>query len=114
MENNKISIMLCLPMTGVDNDVLNDNIEKYKKILIEKYNDKEIDFLVNVGPDDDSIGKTFRKPHLYFMARGISDLMPYADYMAFAPDWETSRGCRIEKYMADTYEIPTIMIGDFI
>lgn len=36
-------------------------------------------------------------------------LMGFADVIIISEDWQEARGCQIEKFIADTYELPYLM-----
>ena len=56
--------------------------------------------------------ETYNHPALYYIAKSI-DVMGKVDAVYFAYDWQTARGCRIERKICQEYGIK-ILEYDFL
>lgn len=41
-------------------------------------------------------------------------LMSEADLVVFCPGYENARGCRIEEAVCDEYDIPSVILGEYL
>ena len=95
-----MKVMISQPMNGkTDEEIQVEKtkiIEKLEKLHIEVVNslfDKE-------APNDINAG-------LYYMSKAIK-VMASVDAVYFAKDWQTARGCRIERLIAEEYGIKVL------
>jgi hypothetical protein len=49
---------------------------------------------------------------LWYFGEGVRTYLSQADVLVLAPDWEGARGCVAEKFVAESYDIPTIVLGE--
>jgi hypothetical protein len=92
------------PMRGRAGIVIKTE-RKHIEELIRKYDsDAEIidSYMESSTIAKDSEG--VKNPDVYFLGRAIS-LMQDADVVVLATGWKNSRGCRIEKQVAEQYNI---------
>lgn len=48
---------------------------------------------------------------LLYLTRALAQL-PLADLVVFTPDWESARGCRVERDIARDYKVPYITLPE--
>ena len=94
-------VMISQPMNGRRND----DIKKEREETIKKFNDLHIDVIDSIieetaNPD---IYNEYH-PALYYLARSI-ELMGRVDAVYFVDGWQNARGCRIERQIAEEYDI---------
>jgi hypothetical protein len=92
------------PMRGRAGIVIKTE-RKHIEELIRKYDsDAEIidSYMESSTIAKDSEG--IKNPDVYFLGKAIS-LMEDADVVVLATGWKNSRGCRIEKQVAEQYDI---------
>lgn len=92
------------PMRGRAGIVIKTE-RKHIEELIRKYdsNAEIIDsYMESSTIAEDSEG--LKNPDVYFLGRAIS-MMEDADVVVLATGWKNSRGCRIEKQVAEQYDI---------
>lgn len=104
-------VFISLPMSGIDDDLVRENIEKAKAayLVITGLDISQVVFINNLdcekGPD--SIDKT----HLptYYLGKALQKLAG-CDEAFFWGDWKKARGCMIEHEVCTLYDIPTISV----
>ena len=97
---NKKKIYISLPITGRDIEETKKKCASVKEWLSGMY--KEFDFITPF-----EINTTTDKPYSYYMGKDISVLLD-CQGIILLDEWETSKGCRLEKAAADIYQIPSI------
>lgn len=102
----KIRLFVSQPMTGIEQDEViktrTDICLKVQELYDNKY---EIELLENYykfnAPSDAT--------RLWYLTDSLT-LLPYADLVAFAPNWIKHKGCIIEKEICYLYDVPVIML----
>lgn len=90
-----LKVFLSQPMNGLTDEEILKKREYYKNIIKEKIND-DICLI-------DSILKNVDKNHpVYYLGESIK-LLSDADIVCFAKGWENTRGCLIERLVAEKY-----------
>lgn len=107
-ENRKCLIFLSLPMADKTEEEIRMDILGMQERAKEMFPEDELDFIESLIDEEPPEGC---RPSVYFLARSI-ELMSYADLVIFNKNWETARGCVIEKMVADKYQIKNIVEGD--
>ena len=77
----------------------NEEIILERSLLVSKLENKGyqvIDSVLNIDANP-----------VYLLGKSI-ELLSEADFIYLMPGWENGRGCRIEKLVADNYEIPIL------
>lgn len=94
-------VMISQPMNGRRND----DIKKDRDEIIDKFKKLHIDVIDSLI-EDTADPKTYNEYHpaLYYLARSI-ELMGQVDAVYFADGWQEARGCRIERQIAEEYNI---------
>ncbi|MDR1330009.1 MAG: hypothetical protein LBK23_10465 [Oscillospiraceae bacterium] len=47
---------------------------------------------------------------LWYFGEGVRTYLSQTDVLALAPDWAGARGCVAEKFVAESYDIPVIVL----
>lgn len=94
-------VMISQPMNGRRND----DIKKEREEIIEQFKKLHID-VINSLIEDTADPRTYNEYHpaLYYLARSI-ELMGQVDAVYFVDGWQNARGCRIERQIAEEYNI---------
>lgn len=97
----KKNVIISLPMHGLSEEEVIARIEELKKTG---------EFLLNYEFDViDTYHKNFvadgKHPRLDYLGDSIR-LMRNADFIFFANDWDSAKGCRVEMGIAKEYDIP--------
>lgn len=99
-----MKVMISQPMKNREED----DILAERKVIIEKFKNMHIDvidtFYKDEIPEDYNVG-------VYFLGKSIQD-MAKADALFMCEGWRDSRGCRIERQVAQDYGIK-ILYEDF-
>lgn len=108
-EVKNMRVMISQPMNGRRND----DIKKEREEIIEQFKKLHID-VINSLIEDSADPKTYNEYHpaLYYLARSI-ELMGQVDAIYFVDGWQNARGCRIERQIAEEYNIK-ILESSFI
>lgn len=94
-------VMISQPMNGKTNN----QIKKEREEVINKFKELHIDVLNTIIEEcaDPDIYNDYH-PVLFYMAKSI-DFMAQVDAVYFMDGWETARGCKIEREIAEAYGI---------
>ena len=99
-----MKVMISQPMKNREED----DILAERKVIIEKFKNMHIDvvdtFYKDEIPEDYNVG-------VYFLGKSIQD-MSKVDALFMCEGWRDSRGCRIERQVAQDYGIK-ILYEDF-
>lgn len=99
-----MKVMISQPMKNREED----DILAERKVIIEKFKNMHIDVIdtsyKDEIPEDYNVGA-------YFLGKSIQD-MAKADALFMCEGWRDSRGCRIERQVAQDYGIK-ILYEDF-
>lgn len=89
-------VFICQPMFGkTDEEIEKERYEITIKLKVRGY--EIIDSYIEEDTDNP----------VYLLGESIK-LLSTADFIYLMPGWENGRGCRIEKLVADTYNIPIL------
>ena len=94
-------VMISQPMNGKTND----QIKKEREEVINKFKDLHIDVFDTIIEEcaDPDIYNDYH-PALFYMAKSI-DFMAQVDAIYFMNGWQNARGCRIERKIAEEYNV---------
>lgn len=108
-EVKNMRVMISQPMNGRRND----DIKKEREEIIERFKRLHIDVIDSLI-EDTADPKTYNEYHpaLYYLARSI-ELMGQVDAVYFVDGWREARGCRIERRIAEEYNVK-ILESSFI
>ena len=96
-------VFLSLPMSGLSDETVKQTIERMEKNYKKEYpEDTNVEFVTNYTVEDNP------KPDPYYLGQAISK-MAYCDCIYFAKDFEKSRGCKAEYYVATHYGIKILL-----
>lgn len=101
-----MKVMISLPMSGEPDSFVKMKIEK----LTEKFNKLHIEVLDSFIEDE--MPSYYNNEGLYYMARSV-DIMAKCDAIYFAKGWQGSKGCNIERKIAESYGLK-ILDEDFL
>lgn len=110
-----ITMMICCPMRGLDNDQIRHSLMELQTFIIDEYNKYEhevsikfTDNFVNYScPMLDHDDNGFR---MFCLGNGIANVMAGCDVVVFAPGWHLSRGCLAEAVIAKLYKKQIIAV----
>ena len=100
-EIKSMRVMISQPMNGRRND----DIKKEREEIIEQFKKLHIEVIDSLI-EDTADPRTYNEYHpaLYYLARSI-ELMGQVDAVYFVDGWQNARGCRIERQIAEEYNI---------
>ena len=87
-----MKVFISMPMDGKSNEEISEEIEK----LIPTFGFNTSDF---------ADGRSEGSSPLMGLAHAI-EVMDDCDAVWFTPGWEEARGCKIERIIAEAYDIP--------
>lgn len=91
MKEKKKKLFISIPMSGRSEE----DIDKEMKNIASIYKSKGYEII-------DSFLDMIDGDRTYNLGKSIS-ILNDADYVVFAPGWDRSRGCQIEKFVCDMY-----------
>lgn len=119
MKKQIIRVFYCLPMSNRPSCDIYRQINIDTNAISEYFRyDGDIEccteVMCNYQPIDDCVDNIskLKTPALYFLGRGIMEMMSKCDYVVFADDWENSNGCQCEKMIAETYGLKIKYLKD--
>lgn len=99
--DGKMKVMISLPMNGRKKKEVEARIQKLKEDFAKLHIDVVDSFLT------DEIENSYH-PGVYYLGRTLTQFMHNVDAVYFDKDWETARGCRIERQICEEYGIMTL------
>ena len=105
---SKKVVFISLPMSGLDDDVITENILSAKEEYLKrtKKDISEIAFVCNfLGEKERPSYYRYNEPALKYLGRAI-DTLGRVDEVFFYGNWEEARGCLIEHKVCELYDIP--------
>ena len=93
-----MKVMISLPMNGRKNEEVKERMKELK----EKFASLHIDVIDSFITDE--IENSYH-PGVYYLGRTLTQFMHNVDAVYFDKDWETTRGCRIERDICNEYNI---------
>ncbi len=91
-----MKVMISIPMDGEMESVIKMKMEK----LINKFNKLHIEVVDSYFREDPP--QEYNNKGLYYMARSI-EVMARCDAIFFADGWQRSKGCQVERLVAQQY-----------
>ena len=100
-----IKIFVSQPMTGLRYEEINDDYEHIKNFASDLFTNCIVKFLTT--KDAAACDKPEGTSDVWYLANALN-LLCVADFIIFHPDWKQSRGCTVEHFVAEKYDIPII------
>ena len=103
MTMNKKKIYISLPIAFQEDTVYerNDAAKEYLKKKYKKY--EWVSPIDSNHIDDEALGNHLAiERTAFYMGRDIEQVI-LCDAILMCPGWENSKGCKVEKYVAETY-----------
>ena len=100
-----IKIFVSQPMTGLRYEDINDDYEHIKNFASDLFTNCIVKFLTT--KDAAACDKPEGTSDVWYLANALN-LLCLADFIIFHPDWKQSRGCTVEYFVAEKYDIPII------
>lgn len=97
-----MNVMISQPMNSVPDSEVRKN-QDYLKEKFAKYNIDVIDSLLTEVPSTE-----IRNPRIFYLGRTIQNFLSDVDAVYFSTGWEKAKGCRIERYICEEYNIPIL------
>jgi len=92
-------------MTGLRYEEINDDYEHIKNFASDLFTNCIVKFLTT--KDAAACDKPEGTSDVWYLANALN-LLCVADFIIFHPDWKQSRGCTVEHFVAEKYDIPII------
>lgn len=105
MELNCKKCFISIPVTGHENTYIDDCIN-IKAQLVKRYPNVEF-----ITPID--VTMELNKPTSFYMGKDIEKVLE-CDALVSVHGWETSNGCRVERYTAEVYGITRYFIDELL
>lgn len=105
MELSCKKCFISIPVTGHEDTYIDDCIT-IKDKLTKKYPDVEF-----ITPID--VTMELGKPTSFYMGKDIEQLID-CDAIVSVHGWETSKGCRVERYTAEVYGLSRYFIDELL
>lgn len=102
-----MKVMISLPMNGRKKEEVEARMQKLKEDFAKLHIDVVDSFLT------DEIENSYH-PGVYYLGRTLTQFMHNVDAVYFDKDWETARGCRIERNICNEYDIKILDESFFI
>ena len=104
-----MKVMISQPMNGKSNFI----VRKEREDIVNKFKKIHIDVIDNII-EETANPKIYNEynPALFYIAKSI-DFMAQVDAIYFMEGWEKSRGCRVERKVAEEYGLK-ILETDFL
>ena len=100
-----MKVMISIPMNGRTES----EVKEQKRKIKEAFAKLHIEVVNSVFMEE---VEGYNHTALYYIAKSI-DVMGKVDAVYFVKDWETARGCRIERQICEAYGVK-ILEYDFI
>lgn len=101
-----MKIFISLPMTGIEEKKIKENIKVCKTVLREKYGE-DAEFYTFFNPKYNDINP------VWVISEALK-MLSTVDILCLHPDWKESKGCQVEEFVAKTYNIPVVYMSDFL
>lgn len=97
-EKHVMKVMISTPMSGIPDEQVKTLLDKITKDFEKLHIEVVHSFFIEDCPDD------YINEKLYYVSKSV-EIMGKVDAVYFTRDWQTSRGCRIERQIAEAYNI---------
>jgi hypothetical protein len=98
-------VFISVAVRGLNPEQTKAKHEEYRSKIEELIGDYE-----DVSLSGGFTGFDEEHPPVYWMGRGLMNEMSKAELVIFCGDINETRGCRIERFVCDTYSIPYLML----
>ena len=107
-------VFIACPMHGKSIRYI-DLVRKQVSLAVSLLYDEKIEILdqVHIAETADIVAMEERKLRTYRLGRSIQ-ILGQADLAIFADEYATANGCRVEKFICKTYQIPYKMYSEII
>lgn len=102
-----LKILISQPMNGLTLEEIKKNREKCISIIDKYLSKNEYYILDNIREDEINIAKNMENSRVYMLGNSIS-LLGNADLVIFLKGWEDSKGCLVEDFVCEQYDIRCI------
>lgn len=108
---SKKFVFISLPMSGLDDDTVWENIEQAKDayLAITKSDILDITFVTNLKGEEPPDFLSFDKKCVWYLGRALQTLAR-CDEAFFWLGWRNARGCTVEHEVCTMYHIPIISV----
>ena len=94
-----MKVMISLPMNGRKNEEVKERMKELKE-KFAKYHIEVIDSFLTEEAD-----ANLRNQSVFYLGRTIQNFLSDVDAVYFDDGWQKARGCRIERYICEEYDI---------
>lgn len=94
-----MKVMISLPMNGRKTDEIKERIKKLKE-KFAKYHIEVVDSFLT-----EEANTNLRNQSVFYLGRTIQNFLSDVDAVYFDDGWEKARGCKIERYICEEYDI---------
>lgn len=105
MDTNIKKCFISIPVTGHEDTYVDDCI-KVKDQLVERY--PNVDFITPID-----VTMELDRPTSFYMGKDIEQLLE-CDAIVSVHGWETSKGCKVERYTAEVYGLTRYFIDELL
>ena len=102
-----LKILISQPMHGLTLEQIKKNREKCINIIDKYLSKNEYYILDNIREDEINIAKNMENSRVYMLGNSIS-LLGNANLVIFLKGWEDSKGCIVEDFVCEQYDIKCI------
>lgn len=94
-----MKVMISLPMNGRKNEEVKGRIKELKE-KFAKYHIEVVDSFLT-----EEANTNLRNQSVFYLGRTIQNFLSDVDAVYFDDGWEKARGCKIERYICEEYDI---------
>lgn len=98
-EKPVMKVMISLPMNGRKTDEIKERIKELKE-KFAKYHIKVVDSFLT-----EEANTNLRNQSVFYLGRTIQNFLSDVDAVYFDDGWQKARGCKIERYICEEYDI---------
>ena len=111
---SKKVVFISLPMSGLDDDTVLENVERAKDayLAITKSDIMDISFVTNLNCGEPPEYLAFDKKCVWYLGHALQTLSK-CDEAFFWLGWKKARGCMIEHEVCTMYRIPSISVEKY-
>lgn len=108
---SKKVVFISLPMSGLDDEAVWENIERAKEayLAITKSDIHDVAFINNLKGEEPPDNLPFDKKCVWYLGRALQTLSK-CDEAFFWLGWRNARGCTIEYQVCNMYYIPIVSV----
>lgn len=98
-EKPVMKVMISLPMNGRKTDEIKERIKELKE-KFAKYHIEVVDSFLT-----EEANTNLRNQSVFYLGRTIQNFLSDVDAVYFDDGWQKARGCKIERYICEEYDI---------